>query len=60
SNDNLTDELSLRDFERKHILRVLNECGWIIAGPYGAAAKLGMKRTSLQYKMQKLGIMRPR
>jgi transcriptional regulator with GAF, ATPase, and Fis domain len=60
SNENLSDELCLKDFERKHILRALNECGWIIAGPYGAAAKLGMKRTSLQYKMQKLGIMRPR
>ncbi|MGR9085666.1 MAG: sigma-54 interaction domain-containing protein, partial [Gammaproteobacteria bacterium] len=53
-------DLSLRDFEREHILRALNDSGWIIAGPSGAAAKLGMKRTSLQYKMQKLGITRPR
>ena len=45
--------------EREHILRCLNECNWVIAGPSGAAAKLGMKRTSLQSKMQKLGIARP-
>jgi formate hydrogenlyase transcriptional activator len=55
-----TGERSLLDFEREHILRVLNQSGWVIAGPSGAAAKLGMKRTSLQYKMQKLGINRPR
>jgi formate hydrogenlyase transcriptional activator len=60
ANETLTEELSLIEFEREHILRALNECGWIIAGPSGAAAKLGMKRTSLQYKMQKLGIIRPR
>ena len=60
SAESRTSELSLIDFEREHILRVLKESNWIIAGPSGAAAKLGMKRTSLQYKMQKLGIMRPR
>jgi formate hydrogenlyase transcriptional activator len=54
------EETTLEDFERAHILRVLNESHWVIAGPSGAAAKLGMKRTSLQYKMQKLGISRPR
>ena len=43
--------------ERQHILLALEECNWVIAGPAGAAAKLG-KRTSLQYKMQKLGIAR--
>ncbi|WP_411726408.1 helix-turn-helix domain-containing protein [Methyloglobulus sp.] len=42
ANETLTDELSLSDFEREHILRALNECGWVIAGPSGAAAKLGM------------------
>jgi len=50
---------TLEDVEREHILRVLNECRWVIAGPSGAATKLGMKRTSLQTKMQKLGIARP-
>jgi formate hydrogenlyase transcriptional activator len=53
------DGSTLKDFEREHILRALNECHWVIAGPSGAAAKLGMKRTSLQYRMQKLGITRP-
>lgn len=50
---------TLGDVEREHILRCLKECNWVIAGPSGAAAKLGMKRTSLQSKMQKLGITRP-
>ncbi|MEN8261800.1 MAG: sigma 54-interacting transcriptional regulator, partial [Pseudomonadota bacterium] len=50
---------TLIDFEREHILRALSESRWVIGGPSGAAARLGMKRTSLQYKMQKLGITRP-
>jgi formate hydrogenlyase transcriptional activator len=53
------ETVTLRDLEREHILCVLNECHWVISGPSGAAAKLGMKRTSLQYRMQKLGITRP-
>lgn len=56
----LPTDLNLIDFEREHILRALQESNWTVAGPSGAAAKLGMKRTSLQYKMQKLGITRPR
>lgn len=56
----LSSDLSLIDFEREHILRALKESNWTVAGPSGAAAKLGMKRTSLQYKIQKLGITRPR
>jgi formate hydrogenlyase transcriptional activator len=44
--------------EREHILRVLGETNWVIGGTKGAAAKLGMKRTTLQSKMQKLGIVR--
>jgi transcriptional regulator with GAF, ATPase, and Fis domain len=60
SHESPVGELCLKDFEREHILRALNESDWVIAGPSGAAAKLGMKRTSLQYKMQKLGIIRPR
>lgn len=59
-NETAIGALTLEDCEREHILRVLNDCRWVIAGPSGAAAKLGMKRTSLQYKMQKLGITRPR
>ena len=45
--------------EREHILRVLHETGGVIGGPKGAAARLGMKRTTLQSKMRKLGIVRP-
>jgi formate hydrogenlyase transcriptional activator len=52
--------VTLEQAEREHILRTLRESSWIIGGTAGAAAKLGMKRTTLQSKMQKLGIARPR
>src|SRR5271155_1389583 len=51
--------ITLRDSERNLILHALEEAGWVIGGPRGAAAKLGVKRTSLIYKMQGLGISRP-
>ena len=50
---------ALADAEREHILRTLKATNWVIGGPAGAAAKLDMKRTTLQSKMQKLGIARP-
>jgi formate hydrogenlyase transcriptional activator len=50
---------TLEEAEREHILKVLRDTNWIIGGTSGAAAKLGMKRTTLQSKMQKLGISRP-
>jgi formate hydrogenlyase transcriptional activator len=50
---------TLQEVERQHILEVLRENKWVIGGPNGAAAKLGMKRTSLVYKMNKLGIEKP-
>jgi transcriptional regulator with GAF, ATPase, and Fis domain len=50
---------TLRDSERILILRTLEGVGWVIGGPKGAAAKLGLKRTTLIHKMQKLGISRP-
>ena len=50
---------TLEQAEREHILKSLRETNWTIGGPAGAAAKLGMKRTTLQSKMQKLGISRP-
>jgi formate hydrogenlyase transcriptional activator len=50
---------TLEDAEREHILKALREAKWTIGGSAGAAAKLGMKRTTLQSKMQKLGIVRP-
>jgi formate hydrogenlyase transcriptional activator len=42
--------------ERKQILDVLAETHWTVGGPEGAAARLGVKRSTLQYKMRKLGI----
>jgi formate hydrogenlyase transcriptional activator len=50
---------TLRDSERALILNTLEAVGWVIGGPKGAAAKLGLKRTTLICKMQKLGIFRP-
>ncbi|BFU94743.1 MAG: Sigma-54 dependent transcriptional regulator (Modular protein) [Nitrospira sp.] len=50
---------TLEEAEREHILKALRDSSWTIGGPSGAAAKLGMKRTTLQSKMQKLGIARP-
>lgn len=49
---------TLETAEREHILRALEETNWVIGGPHGAAAKLGLKRTTLQSRMQKLGIAR--
>ncbi|HXJ07521.1 MAG TPA: sigma 54-interacting transcriptional regulator [Candidatus Acidoferrum sp.] len=50
---------TLEEAERQHILRALRQTQWRIAGPKGAAALLGMKRTTLQARMRKLGIRRP-
>ena len=51
--------VTLRDAERDHILKALREANWMLGGPAGAAVRLGMKRTTLHTKMQKLGIARP-
>ncbi|MBI5896377.1 MAG: sigma 54-interacting transcriptional regulator [Desulfobacterales bacterium] len=51
--------LDLETAERKHILNALHKCGWRVTGPGGAAEALGLKRTTLQSKMKKLGIQRP-
>ncbi|MCG3197579.1 MAG: Formate hydrogenlyase transcriptional activator [bacterium] len=51
--------ITLADAEREHILGVLHETGWVLAGPKGAATRLGMKRSTLQAKMKRLGISRP-
>jgi formate hydrogenlyase transcriptional activator len=50
---------NLEDLERAHILSVLERSGWRITGNGGAAEVLGLKRTTLQSKMKKLGIRRP-
>jgi formate hydrogenlyase transcriptional activator len=50
---------TLRDSERALILETLESVGWVVGGPGGAAARLGLKRTTLIHKMKKLGITRP-
>ena len=50
---------TLEHAEREHIVRALGETRWVIGGARGAAARLGMKRTTLQSRMRKLGIDRP-
>ncbi|HNP61745.1 MAG TPA: sigma 54-interacting transcriptional regulator, partial [Nitrospirales bacterium] len=50
---------TLEGAERDHILRALQDTKWVIGGPTGTAARLGMKRTTLISKMKKLGISRP-
>jgi formate hydrogenlyase transcriptional activator len=56
----LTSSIStLEEAERQHILRALRQTEWRIAGAKGAAVLLGMKRTTLQARMRKLGIRRP-
>jgi transcriptional regulator with GAF, ATPase, and Fis domain len=50
---------NLDDAQREHIVRVLEDCGWKVRGKDGAAERLGLKRTTLQSRMKKLGIRRP-
>jgi formate hydrogenlyase transcriptional activator len=45
--------------DRRHIIAALEKANWVIAGPNGAAARLGVKRSTLQFRMRKLGIVRP-
>ena len=49
---------ALQETERSWILRALEQTRWVVAGPHGAAARLGVKRSTLQARMQKLGITR--
>jgi formate hydrogenlyase transcriptional activator len=50
---------TLEEAERRHILRALKDTNWVIGGPAGAAARLGMKRTTLHSLVKRLGITRP-
>jgi formate hydrogenlyase transcriptional activator len=50
---------TLEDADRRHIVAALERTNWVIAGPSGAAARLGIKRSTLQFRMRKLGIVRP-
>ena len=59
AGDEIPPPATLEETERQHILRILKSTKWVVGGPTGAAAQLGMKRTTLQSKMQRLGIARP-
>jgi len=50
---------TLADVEREHIRAVLKQTRWVLSGPTGAAARLGMNRSTLYFRMKKLGIVRP-
>jgi formate hydrogenlyase transcriptional activator len=49
---------SLDEVQRGYILKVLEETDWVVGGPNGAAVKLGMKRSTLNFRIKKLGIRR--
>ena len=55
-----TKRRTLEEAEREHILATLKETKWVISGPNGAAARLGMNRSTLQFRMKKLGILSAR
>jgi formate hydrogenlyase transcriptional activator len=59
SSSEISANLSLQEAERRHILGALQKSGWRLAGPGGAAEILGLKRTTLQGKIKKLGVRRP-
>ena len=50
---------TLEEAERVHILATLKKTRWVLAGPNGAAIRLGLNRSTLQFRMKKLGIVRP-
>jgi formate hydrogenlyase transcriptional activator len=50
---------TLEETNRAQILQTLKEVGWVVGGPNGAAARLGMRRSTLQFRMKKLRIVRP-
>ena len=52
------EAITLEQAEREHIRKILEQTRWVVAGPNGAAARLGMKRSTLYFRMQKLGISR--
>jgi transcriptional regulator with GAF, ATPase, and Fis domain len=56
---NYSARTTLKEIERTTILSALEERGWVVGGQEGAAAKLGLPRTTLIYKMERFGICRP-
>ena len=59
ANGSPTKQDTLEEAERRHISGILEDTNWVLGGPHGAATRLGMKRSTLQYRMGKLGISRP-
>jgi formate hydrogenlyase transcriptional activator len=53
------EPITLEEAERHHICKTLKQTKGVIAGPNGAAARLGMKRSTLYFRIHKLGIPRP-
>jgi formate hydrogenlyase transcriptional activator len=58
AGDTATSRRTLEAVKREHILQMLREAHWVIGGPHGAVAQLGLRRTTLLYRMEKLGIPR--
>jgi formate hydrogenlyase transcriptional activator len=54
-----SEPTTLEEAERRHIRKILEQARWVVSGPNGAAARLGIKRSTLYFRMQKLGISRP-
>src|ERR1700745_4010843 len=54
-----SSSMTLEDSDRALIVKTLDQVGWVVGGPRGAAAKLGLKRTTLLAKMRRMGIARP-
>jgi formate hydrogenlyase transcriptional activator len=50
--------ITLEEAERRHIRKTLDQVNWVVAGPRGAAVRLGMKRSTVYFRMRKLGIFR--
>jgi hypothetical protein len=59
SNGHTGQHQTLEEAERAHILQTLKNTKWVVGGPKGAASRLGMNRSTLQFRMKKLGIVRP-
>ena len=55
--ESTADPANLAELNRSHILRVLQECNYVVGGPSGAASRLGLKRTTLISRLKKLGIL---
>ena len=56
SSDTPSKWRTLAEVERQHILDTLREVDWVVGGPNGAAVRLGLPRTTLLYRMHRLGI----